>query len=129
MSPSSPSEISCHCSSSQTFSSPCADSTASGSESVGSSASSSVSYSASTGAAVSFSRSVAATGVGAGWFLVLLLVAGGLGGVAFGAAAAAVADGEGLGLATLTGLPTCAFHGTLACGGVTAGGPTGAAAA
>ena len=46
-----------------------------------------------------------------------------------GAATAAVADGEGLGLATLTGLPTCAFGGTLACGGVAAGGPTGAAAA
>ena len=44
---------------------------------------------------------------------------GGLGGVAFfGAAAAATADGEGLGLATLADL--C----TLACGGVTAGGPT-----
>ena len=41
----------------------------------------------------------------------------------------AAADGEGLGLATLAGLPTCAFHGTLACGGVTAGGPAGAAAA
>ena len=89
-----------------------------------------MSYSASTGAVVSVSRSVAATGVGAGWFLVLLLVTGGLGGVAFfGAAAAAMADGEGLGLATLAGLPTCAFHWTLACGGVTAGGPTGAAAA
>ena len=88
-----------------------------------------MSYSASTGAVVSVSRSVAATGVGVGWFLVLPLVTGGLGGVAFfGAGAAAVADGEGLGLATLAGLSTCAFHGTLACGGVTAGGPTGAAA-
>ena len=91
-----------------------------------SSASSSVSYSASTGAVVSVSRSVAATGVGPGWFLVLLLVTGGLGWVAFFGAAA---DGEGLGLATLAGLPTCAFRGTLACGGMTAGGPTGAAAA
>ena len=36
-----------------------------------------------------------------------------------------MADGEGLGLATLTGLPTCAFCGTVACGGITAGGPTG----
>ena len=73
---------------------------------------------------------MAATGVGAGWFLVLLLVTGGFGGVTFfGAAAAAAADGGGLGLATLAGLPTCAFHGTFACGGVTAGGPTGAAAA
>ena len=71
---------------------------------------------------------MAAIGVGVGWFLVLLLVTGGLGGVAFFGAAAA-ADGEGLGLATLAGLPTCAFHGTLACGGVTAGGPTGAATA
>ena len=90
----------------------------------------SVSYSASTGAAISVSRSVAAIGVGVGWFLVLLLVTGGLGGVAFfGAAAAAVADGGDLGLATLVGLPTCAFHGALTCGGVTAGGPTGATAA
>ena len=73
---------------------------------------------------------MAAIGVGVGWFLVLLLVTGGLGRVAFfGAAAATVADGEGLGLATLAGLPTCAFHGTLACGGVTAGGPTDAATA
>ena len=73
---------------------------------------------------------MAAIGVGVGWFLVLLLVTGGLGGVAFfGAATAAVADGEGLGLATLAGLPTCAFCGTLACGGVTAGDPTGAATA
>ena len=89
-----------------------------------------MSYSASTGAVVSVSRSVAATGVGVGWFFILLLVTGGFGGVAFfGAAAAAVVDGEGLGLATLAGLPTCAFRGTLACGGVAAGGPTGAAAA
>ena len=89
-----------------------------------------MSYSASTGVVVSVSRSVAATGVDAGWFLVLLLVTGGLGGTTFfGAAAVAAADDEGLGLATFAGLPTCAFHGTLACGGVTAGGPTGAAAA
>ena len=73
---------------------------------------------------------MAATGVGVGWFLVLPLVTGGLGGVAFlGTRAAAVADDEGLGLATLAGLPTCAFRGTLACGGVTAGDPTDAAAA
>ena len=89
-----------------------------------------MSYSASTGAVTSASKSVAATGVGVDWFLVLLLVRGGLGGEAFlGAAAATAAGGTGLGLATLTGLPTCAFHGTLACGGVTAGGPAGAAPA
>ena len=46
-----------------------------------------------------------------------------------GAAAAATVDGEGFGLATLTGVPTCAFCRTLACGGMTAGGPIGAAAA
>ena len=90
----------------------------------------SVSYSASTGAVVSASKSVAVTGVGVGWFLVLLLVTGGLGGVVFfGAVAAAAAGGTGLGLATLAGLPTCAFHGTLACGGVTAGVPVVAAVA
>ena len=75
----------------------------------------------------SASNSVAATGVDVGWFLVLLLVTGGLGGAAFfGAPAAAAAGDTGLGLAVLTGLPTCAFRGTLACGGVTAGGPAGA---
>ena len=89
-----------------------------------------MSYSAFSRAAVSVSRSGAATGVGAGWFLVLLLVTGGLGWVGFfGAAAAAMADGEGLGFATLDGLPTCAFRGALAYGGVTAGGPTDAVAA
>ena len=83
-----------------------------------------MSYSASTGAVTSASKSVAATGVGIGWFLVLLLVTGGLGGETFlGATAAAAAGGTGLGLAILAGLPTCAFRCTLACGGVTAGGP------
>ena len=43
-----------------------------------------------------------------------------------GATAAAATGGTGLGLAILAGLPTCAFRGTLACGGVTAGGPAGA---
>ena len=86
-----------------------------------------MSYSASTGAVTSASKSVAATGVGVGWFLVLLLVTGGLGGETFfGATAAAAAGGMGLGLAILAGLPTCAFHSTLACGGVTAEGPAGA---
>ena len=89
-----------------------------------------MSYSASTGAVISASKSVAATGVGIGWFLVLLLVTGGLGGVAFfGAAAAAATGGMGLGLGILAGLPTCAFYRTLACGGVTAGGPAGAVVA
>ena len=75
---------------------------------------------------ISASKSVAATGVGVGWFLVLLLVMGSLGGEAFfGATAAAAAGGTGLGLATLAGLPTCTFRGTLACGGVTTGGPAG----
>ena len=75
----------------------------------------------------SVSKSVAATGVGIGWFLVLLLVTGGLGGETFfGATAVTAAGGRGLGLAILVGLPTCAFHGTLACGGVTAEGPAGA---
>ena len=70
---------------------------------------------------------MAATGVGVGWFLVLLLVIGGLSGKTFlGATAAAAAGGTGLGLAILASLPTCAFRGTLACGGVTAGGPAGA---
>ena len=86
-----------------------------------------MSYSASTGAVTLASKSVAATGVGVGWFLVLLLVTGGLGGETFlGATAAAAAGGMGLGLAILAGLPTCAFRGTLACGGVTAGGHAGA---
>ena len=68
---------------------------------------------------------MAATGVVVGWFLVLLLVTGGLGGETFfGATAAAAAGGTGLGLAILAGLPTCAFRSTLACGGVTAEGPT-----
>ena len=89
-----------------------------------------MSYSASTRAVISASKSVTATGVGVGWFLDLLLVTGGLGGKAFfGATAAAAAGGTGLGLAILAGLPTCAFRGTLVCGGVTAGGPVGAAAA
>ena len=45
---------------------------------------------------ISASKSVAATGVGVGWFLVLLLVTGGLGGEAFlGATAAAAAGGAG----------------------------------
>ena len=87
-----------------------------------------MSYLASTGAVTSASKSAAATGVGVGWFLVLPLVMGGLGGEAFfGTTAAAAAGDTGLGLAVLTGLPTCAFHGTLACGGVTAGSPAGAA--
>ena len=69
---------------------------------------------------------MAATGVVVGWFLVLLLVTGGLGGETFfGATAAAAAGGTGLGLAILASLPTCAFRGTLACGGVTAEGPAG----
>ena len=85
-----------------------------------------MSYSASTGAVTSASKSVAATGVVVGWFLVLLLVTGGLGGeIFFGAATAVAAGGTGLGLAILAGLPTCAFCGTLACGGVTAEGPAG----
>ena len=89
-----------------------------------------MSYSASTGAVTSASKSVAATGVVVGWFLVLLLVTGGLGGETFlGATAATAAGGIGLGLAILAGLPTCAFRGTLACGGVTAGGPAGMAVA
>ena len=85
-----------------------------------------MSYSASTGAVTSASKSVAATSVIVGWFLVLLLVTGGLGGETFLGATAAT-GGIGLGLAILAGLPTCAFHGTLACGGVTAGGPAGIA--
>ena len=86
-----------------------------------------MSYSASTGVVTSASKSVAAIGVGVGWFLVLLLVTGGLGGKTFfGATAATAADGMGLGLAILAGLPTCTFCGTLACGGVTGGGPAGA---
>ena len=40
--------------------------------------------------------------------------------------AAAATGGTGLGLAILAGLPTCAFRGTLACGGVTGEGPAGA---
>ena len=85
-----------------------------------------MSYSASTGAVTSASKSVAATGVVVGWFLVLPLVTGGLGGETFfGATAVTATGGTGLGLAILAGLPTCAFHGTLACGGVTAGGPAG----
>ena len=59
-----------------------------------------------------------------GLFLVLLLVTGGLGGETFfGATAAAAAGGTGLGLAILAGLPTCAFRGTLACGGCDCRGP------
>ena len=69
---------------------------------------------------------MAATGVVVGWFLVLLLVTGGLGGETFfGATAAAAAGGTVLGLAILAGLPTCTFCDTLACGGVTAEGPAG----
>ena len=57
----------------------------------------------------------------------MLLVTGGLGGETFlGATAVTAAGGTGLGLAILAGLPTCTFRGTLACGGVTAGGPAGA---
>ena len=79
---------------------------------------------------MSASVSAAATKVGTGGFLVLLLVTGGFGGVTFfGAVAATAAGGVGLGLATLAGLPTCAFLGTLACGGVTAGDPAGMAVA
>ena len=86
--------------------------------------------STSTGAAASASASAAATEVVTGRFLVLLLVTGGFSGVTFfGAVAAATAGGVGLGLTTLAGLPTCAFHGTLACGGVTAGDPAGTAVA
>ena len=86
-----------------------------------------MSYSASTGAVTSASKSVAATGVGVGWFLVLLLVTGGLGGGFFlGATMAAALGGPALGFGILAGLPTCAFHGTAACGGVTAVGPAGA---
>ena len=63
-----------------------------------------------------------------GRFPVLLLVTGGFGGVTFfGAVAATTAGGTGLGLAALAGLPTCAFRGTLACGGVIAGDPAGMA--
>ena len=55
------------------------------------------------------------------------LLQGGFGGETFlGATAAAAAGGTGLGLIILAGLPTCAFRSTLACGGVTAGGPAGA---
>ena len=112
------------------FSSSCSESVTSDSESVGSSANPSVSLSTSTGAAVSVSISAAATEVGAGGFLVLLLVTGGFGGVTFfGAIAASAAGGVGLGLTTLASLPTCAFHGTFACGGVTVGDPAGIAVA
>ena len=108
------------------LSSPCSESVTSDSESVGSSAKPSVSLSTSTGAAAS----AAATEVVTGRFLVLLLVTGGFGGVTFfGAVAATAAGGAGLGLATLAGLPTCAFRGTLACGGVIAGDPAGMAVA
>ena len=56
----------------------------------------------------------------------MLLVTGGFGGVTFfGAVAATATGGAGLGLATLAGLPTCAFRGTLAWGGVTVGDPAG----
>ena len=112
------------------FSSSCSESVASDSESVGSSANPSVSLSTSTGAAVSASIPAAATEVGAGGFLVLLLVTGGFGGVTFFDAVAATAvGGVGLGLTTLVGLPTCAFRGTFACGGVTVGDPEGIAVA
>ena len=50
---------------------------------------------------------------------------GGLGGETF-FGATATAGGMGLGLAILAGLPTCPFHGTLACGGVAGEGPAGA---
>ena len=107
LSPFFPSKVNCHCPSNWAGSSPCSDSIISDSESVGSSANSSVSYSASTGAATSASKSVDATGVVIGWFLVLLLVTGGLGGETFfGATAVAAAGGTGLGLAILAGLPT-----------------------
>ena len=86
-----------------------------------------MSYSASTGAVTSASKSVAATGVGVGWFLTLPLVTGGLGGGFFlGATVAAAVGGPALGFGILAGLPTCAFHGTVACGGVIAVGPAGA---
>ena len=112
------------------LSSSCPESVASDSESVGSSAKPSVSLSTSTGATASASVSAAATEVDTGGFLVLLLVTGGFGGVIFfGAVATATAVGVGLGLTTLAGLPTCAFHGTLACGGVTVGDPEGIAVA
>ena len=130
LSPFSPSKVNCHCPSNGVLSSPCSESVTSDSESVGSSAKPSVSLSTSTGAAVSASASAAATEVVTGRFLVLLLVTGGFSGVAFfDAVAATIAGGRGLGLATLAGLPTCAFHGTLACGGVTAGDPAGMAVA
>ena len=62
-----------------------------------------------------------------GLFLTLPLATGGLGGGFFlGTAAAAAAGGTTIGFGILAGLPTCAFHGTVACGGVTAGGPAGA---
>ena len=126
LSPFSLSKVNCHCPSNWVLSSPCSESVASDSESVGSSAKPSVSLSTSTGVAASASISAAATGVDVGGFLVLLLVTGDFGGVTFfGAIAAAAAGGVGLGLATLAGLPTCAFHRTLAWGGVTVGDPTG----
>ena len=60
--------------------------------------------------------------------MTLPLITGGLGGGFFlGAAAAAAAGGTALGFRILAGLPTCAFRRTVACGGVTAGGPAGAA--
>ena len=77
---------------------------------------------------MSVSASAAVTEVVTGKFLVLLLVTGGFGEVTFfGAVAATAVGGAGLGLATLAGLPTCAFRGTLACGGVIAGDPAGMA--
>ena len=60
----------------------------------------------------------------------MLLVTGGFGRVTFfSAVAAAAAGGVGLGLATLAGLPTCAFRGTLAWDGVTVGDSAGIAVA
>ena len=86
-----------------------------------------MSYSASTGAVTSASKSVATTDVGVGWFLILLLATGGLGGGFFlGATGAASTGGMALGFGILAGLPTYTFRGTVACGGVTAGGPAGA---
>ena len=112
------------------FSSSRSESVTSDSESVGSSANPSVSLSTSTRAAASVSISVAATEVGTGGFLVLLLVTGGFGRVTFfGAVAATAVGGMGLGLTALAGLPTCAFCGTFACGGVTVGDPAGIAVA
>ena len=91
---------------------------------MGSSAKSSVSYSASAGVAVSPSGSATATVLVVPCFFVWLLVTGGFGGGGFFGPGIG-AWGGALGLATLAGLPTCAFLGTLAGGGVVVGVPTG----